>query len=100
MHMRMKTFLTGIVVGATAAYIFDQWQHRRLISSEQALQKAKEAFQQTGDITGSWIQTTVEMIEKNGLRYTVYRGGVTRPTDAYECLIDAKTGTIIEARKL
>ncbi|MCX8002477.1 MAG: PepSY domain-containing protein [Anoxybacillus mongoliensis] len=98
--MRMKTFFTGIVVGATAAYIFNEWQHKRLISSEQALQKAKEAFQQTGTITGSWIQTTVETIEKNGLRYNVYRGGITRPTGAYECLIDAKTGTIIDTRKL
>lgn len=98
--MRVKTFFTGIVVGATASYIFHQWQHKRFISSEQALQKAKEAFQQTGAITGSWIQTTVETIEKNGLRYNVYRGGITRPTGAYECFIDAKSGTIIDARKL
>ncbi len=68
--MRVKTFLTGIVVGATAAYIWNEWQHRRFISSEQALQKAKEAFQQTGDITGSWIQTTVETIEKMGYATT------------------------------
>ncbi|WP_442885205.1 PepSY domain-containing protein [Anoxybacillus sp.] len=98
--MRIKTFLTGIVVGAATAYIWNEWQHNRLISSEQALQKAKQAFQQTGEITGSWIQTTVETVEKNGLRYNIYRGGITRPTGAYECLIDAKTGTIIEAKKL
>jgi predicted small secreted protein len=102
--MSWKKFVTGIAVGFAAAYALEQWREKMVIPSEKALQIAKEAFKKSGNISGSWIQTNIESFEKNGLSYQVYRGGITKTSDAeteaHEFIMDAYTGTIIETRKL
>jgi predicted small secreted protein len=98
--MNWKNFFTGITVGFAAAYALEQWRKQMVISSDKALQIAKEAFKESGSISGSWIQTNVDSYTKNGLTYKVYKGGITRGTEAYEFMMDAFTGTIIETRKL
>ncbi|MED4871359.1 PepSY domain-containing protein, partial [Geobacillus stearothermophilus] len=51
-------------------------------------------------IRGSWIQVAPEQYEKNGLTYTVYRGGVCRDDGDAEFFVNAYTGAVIEAKLL
>lgn len=87
----------GVAVGYLAKQQIDKNQK---ITPEKALNKAKEAFKKQGPISGSWIYMKPEDIEKNGLSYTVYHGGITRNIDGqskqYEFHIDINTGTIID----
>ncbi|RBN38446.1 peptidase, partial [Priestia megaterium] len=49
---------------------------------------------------GSWIETTTKVIQKHGLSFYGYTGGIIRTRDAkqehYEFFIDKKSGSIIE----
>jgi predicted small secreted protein len=98
--MRWRKFLIGIGVGLAGAYILKESLEKKMISSEKALSLAKNAFKQSGPISGSWIQTNPEKYEKNHLTYEVYKGGISRETEQYEFIIDAYTGTILETRRL
>lgn len=94
-----KTLLVagaGIAVGFIAKQQYDNYQ---TITPEKALNNAKEAFKRKGPISGSWIYMKPEEVEKNGLIYNAYRGGVTRNIDGenkqYEFYVDIDTGGVI-----
>ncbi|WP_077621258.1 PepSY domain-containing protein [Sediminibacillus massiliensis] len=99
--MKWKNIVIGAGVGALAGYvILQQLDKQQKVTPEKALKSAKEAFKQDGPISGSWIYMKPEEMEKNGLTYTVYRGGVTRTIDGkstqYEFKVDAETGSLLD----
>lgn len=87
----------GFLLGYIAKQQIDRNQK---LTPEKALKQAKEAFKQLGPISGSWIYMKPEEIEKNGLLYTTYRGGVTRQADGegkqFEFHIDVDSGAVID----
>ncbi|QTN00121.1 MULTISPECIES: PepSY domain-containing protein [Sediminibacillus] len=99
--MNWKRIAVGAGIGAVAGYFaLQQYEKQRKVTPEKALKSAKEAFKQQGPISGSWIYMKPEEMEKNGLTYTVYRGGITRTVDGestqYEFKVDAETGSILD----
>ncbi|MEN1968174.1 PepSY domain-containing protein [Lentibacillus sp. N15] len=96
-----KTILAaglGVAVGYFAKQQIDQMQK---VTPEKALKQAKETFKRQGPISGSWIYMKPEAIEKNGLTYHAYRGGVTRNIDGenkqFEFHVDVDTGAVIDS---
>src|SRR5699024_7100407 len=85
----------GLAVGYLAK---QQTNHYQKVTPEKALNKAKEAFKEKGPISGSWIYMKPEEVEKNGLLYEAYRGGVTRNIDGenkqYDFYVDIETGAV------
>lgn len=88
----------GIAAGYLAKQQVDTYQK---VTPEKALKQAKESFKRKGPISGSWIYMKPEEIEKNGLLYYAYRGGVTRNVDGenkqYEFYVDVETGAVVAA---
>lgn len=88
----------GVAVGYLAKQQVNQYQK---ITPEKALNQAKETFKKQGPISGSWIYMKPEEVEKNGLLYNAYRGGVTRNMDGeniqYEFYVEVETGAVIGA---
>lgn len=88
----------GVAVGYLAKQQIEQYQK---VTPEKALKQAKETFKKQGPISGSWIYMKPEEVEKNGLLYNAYRGGVTRNIDGenkqYEFYVDEETGAVIGA---
>lgn len=86
----------GVAVGFLAKQQIDNYQK---ITPEKALKNAKETFKKNGPISGSWIYMKPEEVEKNGLQYHAYRGGVTRTIDGenkqYEFYVDVDSGAVI-----
>lgn len=99
--MNKKGFIIGLICGATVGYFTKSAiSNTGIYSSEEILHKVKQSIASGGKITGSWIMTSPESIERNSLNYKVYRGGITQlneeETNNFEFLADAKTGTIID----
>lgn len=88
----------GVAAGYLAKKQIDQYQK---ITPEKALKNAKETFKKQGPISGSWIYMKPETVERNGLQYQVYRGGVTRNIDGenkqYEFYVDVESGAVIDS---
>ncbi|WP_099158813.1 PepSY domain-containing protein [Virgibacillus ndiopensis] len=88
----------GVAVGYLAKQQVDQFQK---VTPEKALKQAKETFKKRGPISGSWIYMKPEEVEKNGLTFNAYRGGVTRNIDGenkqFEFHVDVETGAVIDA---
>ncbi|TQS75424.1 peptidase M4 [Ornithinibacillus gellani] len=86
----------GVAAGFVIKQQLDQYQ---TITPEKALNNAKETFKKKGPISGSWIYMKPEEVEKNGLLYHAYRGGITRNIDGenkqYEFYVDVDTGAVI-----
>src|SRR5690625_3813338 len=86
----------GVAIGYFSKTQIDKFQKT---TPENALKHAKEAFKKQGPISGSWIYMKPEEVEKNGLKYMAYRGGITRTIDGvkkqYEFYTDIDTGAII-----
>lgn len=89
----------GIAIGYLLKDQIDQYKQ---ITPDEALENAKQKFLKQGPVNGSWIYMNPETIEKNGLTYNVYRGGITRTIDGetkqYEFFADADTGTVIDVK--
>lgn len=103
--MNWKSFFIGLGAGLVCGYAArEALAHRPLMNPDQTLAKAKELFKQNGPISGSWIYMKPEKYEKQGLTYTVYKGGISRMQnghlDQYEFIADAKTGCVIDAVKI
>ncbi|GIO28821.1 PepSY domain-containing protein [Ornithinibacillus bavariensis] len=99
--MSWKKTVLAAGLGYAAGYVTKQQLNRnQKTTPEKALVKVKETFKKLGPISGSWIYMKPETIEKNGLQYTAYHGGVTRNIDGqnkqYEFYADATTGTVID----
>ena len=101
--MNRKDFLIGASLGFIIGYLIgDQLDYFQKLTPERALQYAKETFQKNGPINGSWIYMKPEKIEKNGLTYNTYRGGISRNIDGEnhqsDFYIDIETGAIIDVK--
>lgn len=99
--MNVKKIALAAGLGVAIGYIAKQQVDRtQKLTPEKALKQAKDAFKRQGPISGSWIYMKPEEIEKNGLLYTAYRGGVTRQADGenkqFEFHIDMDTGAVID----
>ena len=98
--MGIKRTVIAAGLGVVAGFVIKQQldQHQKT-TPESALKNAKEAFKRQGPISGSWIYMKPEEVEKNGLLYNAYRGGVTRNVDGenvqFEFYADADTGAVI-----
>ncbi|KAF0994100.1 PepSY domain-containing protein [Geobacillus sp. TFV-3] len=97
--MAWKQWLAA-AVGAAVVYAIRSASKPALLAPEQALAMAKRALDGQGGIRGSWIQSAPERYEKDGLTYTVYRGGVCCDDGDSEFFVNACTGAIIEIRPL
>ncbi|TFJ92589.1 PepSY domain-containing protein [Lentibacillus salicampi] len=88
----------GLAAGFLVKQQLDRYQN---ITPEKALKQAKETFKKQGPISGSWIYMKPEEVERNGLMYNAYRGGVTRSIDGenkqYEFYIDVDSGAVIDS---
>ncbi|MCM3739366.1 PepSY domain-containing protein [Oceanobacillus luteolus] len=98
--MKKRNLILAAGIGFAVGYLLrDQLEQKQQITPEKALSNAKEAFKRTGPISGSWIYMKPEEVEKNGLVYQAYRGGITRNIDGnnkqYEFYVDVETGGII-----
>lgn len=95
-----KTFLlTG--AGVLTGYLLQkQLDSQTNISPERALKCVKRVVREKYNIDGSWVHMQVERVERHGLDFDVYRGGITVSTDEqvkhFNFLVDANTGTVLE----
>ncbi|MBN8236977.1 PepSY domain-containing protein [Halobacillus kuroshimensis] len=99
--MNWKKVAIAAGVGALAGYIVkEQISSSQNVTPEKALKIAKEAFKKQGPISGSWIYMKPEELNKNGINYDVYRGGISKNQDGetsqFEFYIDTDTGTIVD----
>jgi|SRR5699024_6646938 predicted small secreted protein len=102
--MNKKQVALAFGLGALLGYLAkQQMELYQKITPEKALKLAKETFKQNGPIHGSWIYMKPEEIERNGLFYHVYRGGITRLENdihkQYEFYVDTDTGALIDSVK-
>lgn len=98
--MRKRNLVLAAGIGVAVGYILTtQLQSEKKVTPEKALSNAKEAFKKNGPISGSWIYMKPEEIEKNGLIFNAYRGGITRNVDGnnnqYEFYVDIETGGVV-----
>ncbi|TGB00691.1 PepSY domain-containing protein [Halobacillus salinus] len=99
--MNWKKVAIAAGVGALAGYVVkEQLSNNQGVTPEKALKIAKEAFKKQGPISGSWIYMRPEELNKNGINYDVYRGGISKQQDGqtsqFEFYIDTDTGTIVD----
>lgn len=98
--MKWKHFFIGVGIGAAAVTVYMMQKKQPTITSEKALKIAKAAFKETGPVNGSWIHMEPEQLEKDGIIYSVYKGGISRPVDGhikqYDFTVDADTGDMLE----
>ena len=100
MKMSKKKVILATGLGVAAGFVIkQQLDQYQTITPEKALNNAKETFKKKGPISGSWIYMKPEEVEKNGLLYHAYRGGITRNIDGenkqYEFYVDVDTGAVI-----
>lgn len=105
MSLKVKHFLIGAACGIAASCLTHfVLKNNQLLSSEEVIKKVKAALKSDGKISGTWIITKPETVERNMITYQVYRGGITKLTESdqinMEFLADAKTGTILEVEKI
>lgn len=62
--------------------------------------KAKATVATQHTISGSWIHMNPETVERYGLQYEVYRGGMSTSTPdgtvQFEFIVETKNGTLLE----
>ncbi len=103
--MSRKRVVLAAGLGIAIGYLLkEQLDENKKISPEKALQYAKETFQKNGPINGSWIYIKPEKIDKNGLTYNTYRGGISRNIDGenkqFDFYVDIATGAIIDTQPI
>lgn len=98
----MMGFGTGIVIGIIASQAANKMDINR--SAELVLRDIKNSFKQEGPIDGSWIYMKPEPFQKEAIRTTVYKGGISRVNNGqleqFEFAADTKTGTVVELIKI
>jgi len=103
--MSRKKVVLATGLGIAIGYLLkDQLAETKKLTPEKALQHAKESFQTNGPINGSWIYIKPEKIDKNGLTYSTYRGGISRNVDGenkqFDFYVDISTGAIIDVQEI
>lgn len=100
--MRRRDALLAISASFLVGFITKTVLNNKQLTPEAALEAAKETFKMSGPISGSWIYMTPETLEKNGLVYNVYRGGITRQIDnenvEYVFYTDVNTGSVVDVK--
>jgi|SRR5699024_2059117 len=100
--MSRKNTIIAAGLGFLVGFIIRDRLENQGLTPDKALQYAKETFQKNGPINGSWIYMKPEKLEKNGLAYDTYRGGISRNVDGenkqFDFYIDSKTGIIIDVQ--
>src|SRR5699024_4826952 len=98
--MNRRNTLITLILSLVAGFLTKSILDDKNLSPEKALEIAKEAFNQNGPISCSWIYMTSETLDKKGLNYYTYRGDITRHiyVDNVESVFytDINTGAIIE----
>ena len=104
--MKTRDIILGTAAGAAAGLLVREVVDRQsgFYSAEEVLKNVKNAFKAEGPIDGSWIVMKPEPFSQYAITVDVYRGGITRHRDdeleQFEFLADARTGSVIEIRKL
>src|SRR5699024_3833651 len=104
-NMSRKRVVLAAGLGIAVGYLLKlQLDENKKVTPEKALQYAKESFQKNGPINGSWIYIKPEKIDKNGLTYNTYRGGISRNIDdenkQFDFYVDIETGAIIDTQEI
>src|SRR5699024_3867337 len=100
--MSRKNTVLALTAGFSLGFLLKEvLQHNKKLTPDRALKQAKEVFQKNGPINGSWIYMKPEKLEKNGLTYDTYRGGISRNIDGnnkqFDFHIDIETGVIVDS---
>ncbi|WP_088005549.1 hypothetical protein [Indiicoccus explosivorum] len=104
--MKKRDIVIGTAAGAAAGLAVRGLVDRqdKFYSAEEVLKNVKNAFKAEGPIDGSWIVMKPEPFSQYAITSDVYRGGITRQQNGeleqFEFLADARTGSVIEVRKL
>ncbi|TCP26662.1 putative small secreted protein [Scopulibacillus darangshiensis] len=98
--MKLREIACGFAAGLAGGYLLQKAFNNKRLSSEQALQHVKKAAKGILDIDGAWIYLSSQDMNKNGLSYKVYKGGLTAKDEQnihhYDFIVDASTGTVLE----
>jgi predicted small secreted protein len=98
--MNWKRCSLSISLGIAIGLLVQKQLDDKTLSAEKALSKVKQAVKQKHQIDGSWIHMTPEQIERHGLDYDVYKGGLTLTKNDqvkhYDFTADAETGSVLE----
>ncbi|MDQ0208167.1 hypothetical protein [Alkalicoccobacillus murimartini] len=96
----MKKLSLGLGVGFLLGYFLRPTITKERISPEKALKKAKATASSQHTISGSWIHMNPETVERYGLQYEIYRGGISTSTPdgtiQYDFISETKNGTLLE----
>src|SRR5690625_1294852 len=77
--MKSKNIIISLISGFIIGFVVrDRLSHLQKLTPEKALQYAKDTFQQHSPINGSWIYMKPKKLEKNGLIYDTYQGGISK----------------------
>lgn len=103
--MSRKNTILALAAGVSIGFLVREvLQSNKKLTPDRALKEAKEVFQQNGPINGSWIYMKPEKLEKNGLTYDTYRGGISRNIDGenkqFDFHIDVETGVIVDSQPI
>src|SRR5690625_6798234 len=103
--MKNRNIVISLISGFVIGFILrDQLDRLQKLTPEKALQYAKETFQKNSPINGSWIYMKPKKLEKNGLVYNTYQGGISKNIDGinkqFEFFSDVEPGTIIDVRPI
>ncbi|WP_059103767.1 PepSY domain-containing protein [Shouchella shacheensis] len=100
----MKRVSLGLGIGVVVGFLVSKKIKSDALSPENALKKVKIAVKEEHNVSGSWIHMKPETIERFGLKYSAYRGGLTSPTNdgvvQYEFLADTKTGVLLSLEQM
>ncbi|WP_163539249.1 PepSY domain-containing protein [Gracilibacillus sp. YIM 98692] len=98
-------WLLPVILGFSLGFLIrKQVDDGQMMKPENVLKLVKSQFSTKYKVSGSWIYMKSQTLEKQGLAYEVYHGGITKHVnDSYipvEFWADAKTGTIIEITQI
>lgn len=104
MRVDKRSFIIGTTIGVCIGFftklLIDK---NKNLAPEIVLERVKAAFQRKGPVSGSWIYIEPTVLEKNGLLYDTYRGGITRTIDdtqkQYEFYADVTSGVVIDVQE-
>jgi predicted small secreted protein len=95
----------GVGVGLASGIFSTLWmKNKQSLRADDVLEQIKGAFLEEGPIEGSWINFEKQPLRKFAVTSQGYTGGITRTEDGqlitYEFLADAKTGTVLDIKRL